>query len=53
MALLQNNIAKWRITGRLKIIPVRPFGEIDEDIIWQYATKQNKYAANLQSFTLR
>ena len=51
-ALIDNDIDKWPITGRLKLIPIRPFGKMNEDFIGTYAMKQNQYAELLEHYTL-
>lgn len=43
---------KWLITGRLKIIPIRPFGKLDENLISIYVMWQNRHAASFEIFTL-
>ena len=52
-ALLPEQISKWPITGKLQVIPIRPFGAMDENLIGTYAMKQNRFAAQLENFTLR
>lgn len=51
--MIDRNIEKWPITGRLQFIPVRSFGWIDEKLIGLYAMRQNRYISHLESFTLR
>ena len=51
--MLSSDMEKWPITGRLQFIPIRPFRKIDENIIGIYAMRQNRYVAQLESYTLR
>ena len=51
-ALLPDHTEKWPITGKLKVIPIRPFGDMDDNLIGTYAMKQNRFAAQLENFTL-
>ena len=45
--------AVWPITEHIKIIPVRPSGIVDKNLVGRYAMKQNCYIASLESFTLK
>ena len=44
---------QWPITGQIKIIPVRPSGLMDKNLIGRFAMKQNRYVASLESITLK
>ena len=44
---------QWPINGHIQIIPVRPSGVMDENLIGKYAMMQNCHTASLESYTLR
>merc|ERR1712115_634224 len=51
--MAKTNPDKWPITGHIQIIPVRPSGIMDENLIGKYAMMQNCHTASLESYTLR
>merc|ERR1712115_749078 len=51
--MTRNDADWWPITGHIQIIPVRPSGIMDENLIVKYAMMQNCHTASLESYTLR
>ena len=51
--MAKNDADLWSIKGHIQIIPVRPSGIMDENLIPRYVMKQNCYASSLESYTLR
>ena len=51
--MAKTNPDKCPITGHIQIIPVRPSGVRDENLIGKYAMMQNCHTASLESYTLR
>merc|ERR1712115_724653 len=51
--MTRNDADWWPITGHIQIIPVRPSGIMDENLIGRYAMKQNCFVNALESYTLR
>ena len=51
--MAKTNPNQWPITGHIQIIPVRPSGVMDENLIGKYAMMQNCHTVSLESYTLR
>ena len=51
--MAKTNPDQWPITGHIKIIPVRPSGVMDKNLIDKYAMMKNCHTASLESYTLR
>jgi hypothetical protein len=51
--MAEKDTSSWPITGHIKIIPIRPSGLMDENLIGRFAMKQNQFVASLENITLK